>query len=106
MSSDNYDWLEWPEDEEYDSGLGDFLSPSPGFSDDSLRELLDIYGADFLRDIVVAFEDVADQPGHRANRFASAVDAIVFLHDIGVLSFSDVVLYGDESFGVRIGNTP
>lgn len=88
-SDDNYDsslfWNE--EDDEYTEEGGDLTTLT--------RALLDELGFQDIGDIIVDFEG-ADLSALRGDRFSSAEETLVFLYDIGIIDFSDIVYIEEE----------
>lgn len=96
----NDEWDEWDEE-----GGGDF-PPSSDASSALLRELMETYGYSDVGDILIDFEK-ADPSQLRGNRFSSLLEAVLWMHDIGVLGFSHVVYLGEDEYGAEIpDNTP
>lgn len=60
------------------------------------------FGVESLGDIIIDVESV-NAENLRGNRFSNLVDAIVYLHEAGILSFSDVALYEDGEIGLGVG---
>lgn len=81
--SDELDFGETPEDRR-----------SPGF----IAQILAENGIVDLGEIYVDFDAIKDKSEIRGNAFATLEDAILWMSDIGVLSFSDVWIDDDGYF--------
>jgi hypothetical protein len=92
-------------DDPFDDGFGDDPFDDAGQSEDVpyqqqdyVRDILADLGVDSYDQIIVQFDDI--DPGDlRGQRFDTFEEVILFLNDIGILSFSEVVDMGDEGFG-------
>jgi hypothetical protein len=91
------DWEFFDDDPEDDSNLG---VPS-----DHLREIMETYGIVDFNEIVVDLTAVPNPQDIRGIRFSTLEEAVTFLFDIGVLSFSQVVTI-DDVYAVIIGDSP
>lgn len=104
--TDDFDFLSdyWGDDEDGPES-GDWLSePSPA-EKAFVDEILAIYGIDNASDLVIEYDVNFDVSQLRGDRFATLAEAIIWLHDIGVLGFSQVVWYEDEGlWGPKIPN--
>lgn len=105
MSDDGGDFpSEWEGDDYWD---GD-ASTDPFDIDIAALAIINQIGSDFgitdFNDIVILFGQVGDNDisNLRAQRFSTPEEASIFLYEIGVFSFSDVVLFGDGTYGVLI----
>jgi hypothetical protein len=91
------DWGDWD---------GDLSPPpfeEPDVNDLFLQEVLDSLGIESVAEIVIDFSDVENVSNLRGDRFTSPEEAFIFLYNIGVLGFSDVVYFPDEDvYGVEI----
>jgi hypothetical protein len=87
--------LDFWDDDEWGDYDGDNPPPlafdEPDDGRPSIQEILEDLGRSDIGQIVVNLRDVEDASLIRADRFSSVEDAIYFLYDLGVLSFSDVV---------------
>lgn len=108
MSDDDRDFLSEDDWGDYDD---ESLAPPPensDFVDDgaiTTRDILDALGIDRFEEIIVSLDEVENPSEIRGNRFATIEEAIFFLYDIGVVSFSQVVYFDDEDlYGVQIDN--
>lgn len=104
--SDDWNYLDdyWGGDDDEDSPpQGDF-SPEPSTAEKAfLEELLGVYGIKDFNEITINFTNDIDPTELRGDRFATLAEAIMYLHDIGVLGFSNIVYYEDEDlYGARI----
>lgn len=105
MSDDNGDFPEdWEGDDYWD---GEAITDA--FAEDTeLIEIINQIGAEFgitdFNDIVILVGSLenANVSELRAQRFSSPEEAAVFLYDIGVFAFSDIIDYGDGVYGVLI----
>lgn len=103
MGDGEYLDFEYEPDDEPAGGLED--NPLFGSSAEAqfLREILDQYGIEQFSDIVVDFSPDLNPSELRGNRFVTLAEAVMFLHDIGVLGFSNIVYYKEEDlYGSRI----
>lgn len=101
----------WSDDEwgDYDEGGQPpddlFTDADPG--DPTLQEIVEALGRSSEIDFLVNLRDIEDASLIRASRFTSLEDAIYFLYDIGVGSFSDVIELELNVYAVVIPeNTP
>lgn len=84
---DDGDWSDITAPEEAET-------PSDEFISSILREV----GIDGYDSIVIDFTD-ADPSELRGQRFDTIEEAIIYLYDIGILSFSEIVEFDDDTFG-------
>ena len=93
MDDDERDF--WSDDEwgDHDGGTNppddDYIPDDEAQHD--LREILGLLGKDSAIDFLVNLKSVEDGSTIRADRFSTLEDAIYFLFEIGVGSFSDVI---------------
>ena len=104
----------WDDEEEFsefeDDGTEGFDGEPSGFVPDEqsaedayLAELAENLGLDSISQILVNFEDIADQSNVRGDRFTSLTDALDFLMSIGVIGFSNVVYFPeDDLYGADV----
>lgn len=104
MDEDNRNF--WDDDDwgDYD---GDDSPPADdlAWDDDealSIQQILDTLGKASPIDFVVHLRDVADGSEIRADRFSTLEDAIYFLYELGVASFSDIVEIDLDVYAVVI----
>lgn len=102
--TDDFDFLGdyWGDDDDGPDS-GDWLSePSPS-EKAFIDEILAAYGIESVGEITVNFHDGIDPSELRGDRFATLAEAVMYLYDIGVLGFSDIIYYEDEDlYGARI----
>lgn len=89
---------EWDEDE-----LGEWGEEIPLNPDEALRwEIMQHYGYDEIGDFVIEPGDLEANWRIQGNRFSTILEAMIFLHDIGILGFSKVVRMGEDEFGAAV----
>lgn len=98
---DDYDSFnpDWGDDDFDDEWGGE--TPSDGLSD-VINELLSVYGIETLGSIIINPEQVKDPSELRGTRFSSPAEVLLWMHEIGVLAFSNIVYYGDGEYGAAI----
>jgi hypothetical protein len=93
-------------DEEDDPFYGLYGSEEAG--DDPTGSYIDIgallegLGIESAEEFVVELDALTDPSTLRSIRFSTLEESIIFLAEIGVLAFADVVLIDEEEFGVSI----
>lgn len=75
------------------------------FLSEEARAILASLGIADAQEIIIDFSSLEHPEDIRGLRFVSLEDAINFLIEIGVLSFSNVVPLPDGTFGVVIGDS-
>lgn len=86
---------------------GDDLPEEPDWIDpqsDMMRQIIDEYGAEFIEGIIVDWSQVK-RNDVRGAVFAALDDALAYIYDIGVLSFSNVSIDPDGLVRVAIPDT-
>lgn len=73
----------------------------PDASSEVLEDVLDRLGVDDFDGIIVDFQDV-NVENLRGNRFVSLSDALVYLHEAGILSFGSATINDEGEIGVEI----
>ena len=75
----------------------DYSIPDPPEDDTEslLRDIQQQYGIVDFQDIIVDLADIEDPENIRGVRFGTLEEAIMFLFQIGVLGFSDIITIDD-----------
>lgn len=107
--SDDFDYLSdyWGGEGDGDEpDQGDWLSEPSSAEKAFLEELLGVYGIKDFNEVTINFTNDINPRELRGDRFATMAEAIMYLHDIGVLGFSNIVYYEEEDlYGARIPET-
>lgn len=104
MDEDERDF--WDDDDWGDFDAGN-EPPADEWADDeqgepTIEEIVRTLGKESPIDFLVNLKDIADGSTIRADRFSTLVDAIYFLYEIGVGSFSDVIEIEIDVYAVAI----
>lgn len=104
--TDDFDFLNdyWGGDEEEDNpDQGDWISEPSSAEKAFLDEIFAVYGISSYEEVVINFDVTLDPRQLRGDRFATFAEAVIWLHDIGVLGFSNIVYYEEEElYGAKI----
>jgi hypothetical protein len=97
-----------PDDDEYENDGEEELPSEEPLSEyeQALRDVLDSLGLSNIEDFHPIAQGDAEHPEDiRGDRFESLGDALIFLASIGVIDFSEVIDFGDGTYGVEIGDS-
>jgi len=99
---------DWGEGETW-SGASDWdaSQPLPPFAqeDDTLSDILEMYGADRIEDVSVNVYDLENIAHVRGERFATVEDALYYLYELGVIALGNVVEMELNVYAVSIPDT-
>ena len=103
MSDDYLGFNDDYDDEYFGNFEGDENPPEDIDADKLLlAEIMHHYGYRSIEEIIIDPAKLPEGWRIQGNRFSTLLEAVIFLHDIGILGFSGVVKLSDDTFGAAV----